>query len=211
MSEVIHNGLGWASDADRLIYIGIPKTGSCSMREVIGVNISGKNIDMYNLSEDRKSYRKFTVIREPFRRFVSAVYEGLKRPETPRKIKNLNSIKNVPELINEYLTILETDGFIEVHTVPQICFIKNKEGGFFNIDKILIFENLSADFKEMCNELGLEKRLNNRNVGDRGKSNKALEIILKNPKIKKRIQKLYKEDFEFYNKIKKEKDESKTK
>lgn len=207
IDPIIHNGLGWASDGSKLIYLGIPKAASCSMRDIVETKKYGATnvINFYEIPEDKKDYRKFTVIREPFQRFTSAVYESLKRPETVQKIKKLNVIKNVPNLIDAYLTILETDGFIETHTAPQVAFLKDKNGGFFEMDKILIFEDLTEDFNSMCKEFGINKILGNKNIGNKTKASAALRFVLDDPKLKERVENLYKEDFEFYNKIKNDK------
>jgi len=205
-NPIIHNGLGWASDSDKLIYVGIPKAASCSMRFALDVGNHGMKsiIAMENLPDARKNYRKFTIIREPLNRFISAVFESFKRTETPPKLMQLKTVKNPPEVINKYLTILEEDGFIEVHTAPQIGFLYSKKGELFDFDRILIFENLTADFNKMCSDFGIKKDLKKKNVGDKKKIQATLEAIKKNPKIIERIKILYQEDFEFYEKLKKE-------
>lgn len=198
-----HNGLGWASPNYKLIYVGIPKTASTSMRHFIDIKKYGKNSTVYinNLPEDKKNYRTFTIVRDPLKRFVSGVFEGIKRNESPKNIKDLKSISDIHKLITSFLDIIEKDGFTEVHTAPQVAYFCDKNGKDFNFDKVLVFETLSNDFADMCKEYGINSNLEHKQKGDHSKSIKALELINKDERLMNRIKNLYKEDFELYNRI----------
>ena len=70
-----HNGLSWASEAHKLIYLGIPKTASSSFRSTFGIS---NNYLILNNNE-YKDYKVFTTIREPINRFISGYLEALSR------------------------------------------------------------------------------------------------------------------------------------
>lgn len=195
-----HRGLSWFSDEHKIIYLGIPKTASTSMRHTFKID---RNImNMNNVPIGKEHYRKFTVIREPFKRFVSGVYESFSRPETPKKLKELESIPAKAEMLDKYLTILETEGFSETHTTPQSFFFCNNEDSEFKFSKVLIFENIEKEFNSMCSEYGINKTLKHEQKGKKGLAAEALVELNNNPDLKKRVEVLYKKDFDLYNKYK---------
>lgn len=199
-----HNGLSWVSDKKKLLYLGIPKTASTSMRHYLEIHKYGQkvNVNLNNLDPEKNKYMKFTVIRNPMNRFVSGIYESFGRNETPQKLKTPSSIKNKAEMLNKYLDILESDGFIETHTAPQSFYLYDLEGKEFKLDEVLIFENLNQDFEKMCSKYGFVNNLEHKQKNNGKNVQKCLEIISKNPEIEKRIKTIYSKDWKIYNKYK---------
>jgi hypothetical protein len=198
-----HNGLGWASPDYKLIYVGIPKTASTSMRHFMNIAKHGQSSIIYmgNLPEEKRDYRTFTIVRDPLNRFVSGVFEGIKRGESPKNIRDLKSVSDIPKLITSFIDIIEKDGFTEVHTAPQVAYFCDKNGKDFKFDKVLVFERLSTDFAKMCEEYDINSKLEHKQKGNHSRSAKALELIKKDENLMNRIKNLYKEDFELYNRI----------
>ena len=79
-----------------------------------------------NLHENLKKHKIFTVIRNPYDRFISGVFESLKRDES-NSIKKLRNVNNVESLFSKIFYIIETEGFVDVHITPQHFFFHNKD------------------------------------------------------------------------------------
>ena len=198
-----HNGLSWFSDQYKLIYLAIPKTASTSIRAYL--NNLKNAMDLNNITSNKDGYVTFTIIREPVERFVSGVMESFKRIETPEKLKNLSKVKNTTDMLEQYLNILEVDGFIETHITPQLFYMSNSDGELFHIDEILLFENLSHDFKIMAEKYNLPPTLPHKWKNNDNRRSEMLSIVRNNENIKNRVLKLYEDDFNLYNKIKESK------
>lgn len=198
---IAHNGLGWVSDKFKLIYLGIPKTASTSMRIMLNVS-KGNNciIRFNNLSKYNSEYKRFTILREPISRFVSGVFEDIKRQESSKKIRNLEKLNNPINIMSSYLKHIEENGFTEVHTAPQCKYFFDLKGTPYDYDYVLIFERLKDDFNEMCKKENLNINLQHRHQGDKRSAKIVMEYINSNPEILERIKLLYKEDLELYNK-----------
>jgi len=197
-SVIAHNGLSWFSEEYRIIYLGIPKTASTSMRHTFKIDKNG--MKLYNIPEDKKDYKVFTVIRNPLNRFVSGMFESFKRGETPANLKALFTVGDTIEMVTSYLDILEGEGFIETHTTPQSFFMHDEGGKEFNFDRILIFENVVEEFNKMCQDFNINKNLQHKQIGNKPRDIRVLDEIKSNPDLLKRIENLYKKDFEIYNK-----------
>lgn len=72
----------------------------------------------------------------------------------------------------------------------------------FNIDTILLFENLKSDFDIMSNKYNIPVSLPHEWTNSDSRRNEVVTYINDNENIKNRIIKLYKEDIELYEKIK---------
>lgn len=196
-----NNGAAWVSDENKIIYLGIPKNASSSMRATIRDGIGIDNIiNLNNIPEDKSDYKIFTVIRNPINRFASGLVESFFRQETPDDIKDLFKMGLSDFTISNYITILESE-FCELHTAPQTFFLKNLNGEPFKIDKTLIFENIEEEFKKMCSEFEVNKKLLHKNDNRKNKSERILNLIHINSNFLNRLNALYAEDVEFYEKL----------
>jgi len=199
-----HNGYSWFSDECNIIYLGIPKTASTSMRQLFKIDRNFMNLK--NIPEGKEGYRTFTIIRNPLNRFVSGVVEAFKRSETPRKIMAIEKIGDEKKMLEAFVTILEEE-FIETHTAPQIAFFYNENGEKFSFNDVLIFENLKEDFENMCKNFGISKELMHRHRGEAVKQNRLRQIINDDPILLNRVNELYKDDWVLYNEISKQKED----
>lgn len=200
-----HNGLSWYSDAHRIIYLGIPKTASTSMRHIF--NLSNHPMNLNDIPDEKKGYRIFTIVRNPLNRFVSGVLESFNRLETPQRLKTLSGIRDNKEMLERYVTELEK-GFCETHTAPQTFFFCPLDGiSDWDFDAVLTFESLSEDFNNMCKEFEIDVELAHKHIGKKRKAEILKQVILDNPDLKDRIDKLYAEDWILYNEIQNEKND----
>lgn len=199
-SVLTHNGLSWFYDEHKIIYLGVPKTASTSIRTYL--KNTNNCLNLNQIPEDKIDYKVFTIIREPIQRFVAGVLETFRRPDSPNNLYSLRIVNNIGDMINQYITILENDGFTDPHIAPQVHFITDKNGTMFKIDTILLFENLKSEFNDMCEKYNIPPSLPHKWANSDGRRGRILSHIDSNENIKNRIIKLYEEDIELYTKVK---------
>jgi len=197
--EIIdHKGLCWVSDVDKVIYLGIPKTASTSIRETFGIKPYHTNIS--KLPKDKSDYKVFTIIREPVTRIAAGITEALIRHETVQELKELKKIKDPIDMVRTFLG----KGFIDVHTAPQVAFLSDKDGNDFKIDRVLLFDNLEQEFNNMCKDYNINRKLLhlNKKMGIfEEKKHLMVKILQTVPDINKKVGEMYKEDIELYNRM----------
>jgi len=197
--EIIdHKGLCWVSDEDKIVFLGIPKTASTSIRETFRISPYHTNIS--KLPKDKSDYKVFTIIREPVTRIAAGIIETLIRHETVQELKDLKKIKNPIDRVRTFLG----KGFIDVHTAPQVAFLSDKDGNDFRIDRMLLFDNLEQEFNDMCKDYSINRKLLhlNKKMGIFGEGkNHIVRILQTVPDINKMVREMYKEDIELYNRV----------
>ena len=147
------------NDKLKCIFVEVPKTGSTSVRSVIGnPKRPHKSISQIKFMVNEKkfeSYFKFGFVRNPWDRILSAYFwykGGGVQNKADKKIgKNLpwrfkKFIKNYEKFISEH------DNELSPHFLPQVQIINNPN----ELDFIGKFENLEKDFSYVCKELGLD-------------------------------------------------------
>lgn len=193
----------------KLIFINIPKNAGTSIIEAMGVDNALFDVSLEQYKEIYKDYwdfyLKFSVVRNPFDRFISA-YKFI------RSKKNLNPLLQISKVLKSgkiikldrhpnHFQALQYDinGFIkylyenkEQHTFmtfPQSFFICDKYDRL-KIDKIVRFENLENDLKEIgISNINL---LNKSNIDDKTK-------IILSPESKNILYEMYEMDFKNFN------------
>jgi hypothetical protein len=159
----------------KLIFIHIPKNAGTSIIKAMGVeNICiDKTIEEYKKLYKNywKEYIKFTVIRDPIDRFVSA-YKFAKMKEsgwfssTGQEGLEKHYHYDICNLmnINEYVDyICKNKPYFDRWTIPQSFIITNKEQKI-EIDYFVRYENLLSDLKR----IGIDKieKLNSSKIED---------------------------------------------
>ena len=159
----------------KLIFIHIPKNAGTSIIKAMGVEniFFDKTIEEYKEHYDKywNKYKKFTVIRDPIDRFISAYKfarmkesgwfsatgeEGLEK-HTHYELCNRMEI-------NEYTSyIYKNPKEFNRWTIPQSFILYNKNNQI-EIDHFIKFENLQEDLSE----IGIEKiqKLNSSKIED---------------------------------------------
>lgn len=181
-------------------FYNIPKCGMTSV--VNSINFKWSQID--TLPENRAV---FTIIRNPVDRCISS-YLHIKRYKNFSHRQPVDkNIFSGPTLISfdKYLTELEKYGFLDSHDLPQMYFIDGVTSKmikiprkFENVDVFILFENMQNELNKLINDKIKLKKLNINTSVEKQQLKNNLS------KFESRIIKLYRKDFELYNKIKDE-------
>lgn len=150
-----------------------------------------------DLLDIQASWFKFTVVRNPYSRIVSAYQDKITGDVKKQEYVNrfLGRPFNYPISFDQFLYYLEYGGIaLNAHWVPQITLIP---GGIKNLDYWGKLESLEADF------LHISTRIYGQSAPLRFASHKPTGATLSSPllteKNRKRIQKLYYSDFELFS------------
>ena len=185
----------------RLIFIHIPKNAGTSVIKAMGVEnmYMDKTIEEYKeyYSEYWDKYKKFTVIRDPIDRFISAYKfarmkesgwfsatgeEGLEK-HTHYELCNKMDI-------NEYTSYLyKNSKEFNRWNIPQTFIILNKSNEI-EIDYYVRFENLQEDLSKISIE-NIQK-LNSSKIEDD-------KVIQLSKKSKMRLYSIYEIDYQTFN------------
>ena len=185
----------------KLIFIHIPKNAGTSIIKAMGVEnmLMDKTIEEYKEHYDEywDKYTKFTVVRDPIDRFISA-YKFARMKESGwfsatgeeglDKHKHYETCNEMD--INEYTTYLYKN-YKEFNRwiIPQTFLISNKNKEI-EIDYYVRFENLQEDL----NKIGIEsiQKLNSSKIED----DKVIQLTKKS---KMKLYEIYDIDYKNFN------------
>ena len=184
------------------IFIHIPKAAGISICRALFGNLGGGHtpIKKYELIYSKSDFNqrfKFTVVRNPWDRVVSAFYflkEGGFGDEDPKWIdEHINSHKDFESFVKNGLASEAVQE--KLHFKPQISFLQN-DLGEIPIDFIGKFENLNDDLATISKNLGFEANLdhNNKTQGRKGKSYRDYY----NKKTREIIKEIYQIDIKYF-------------
>jgi len=199
-----HKGLAWFRDNPKLAYISIPKCASSSTRNSLGLKAISK------VSELDGDFYKFTTIREPVSRFVSAFIEitedGMYKggrfrhdPLLPEEKKQFlsNMMQNYGEIDRFKIffnKIAREWGFCEEHCIPQVVFLTDENQR--PLENVEIYS--VKDINKI--EIKLNKRLIKCNESQNPRLKKKLiSYINDNTSFKNEICDLYSEDMKLWS------------
>ena len=188
----------------KLIFIHIPKNAGTSIIKALGVEnlCMDKTIEQYkeHYGDYWNEYKKFTVVREPIDRFISAYKfarmdesgwfsatgeEGLEKHHHYELCNEMN--------INEYISYLyKNPEKFNRWISPQTFIISNKNGEK-EIDYYVRYENLLEDLQK----IGIDKieKLNSSKIKDE----KTIELTKKSKNI---LYEIYDIDYQNFSYIK---------
>lgn len=184
----------------KCIFIHIPKTGGVS----IAKSLLGKNaghwtaLDYKNIfgKEDFNSYFKFSFVRNPFTRLISA-YEfllGGGYGSSDEKIVSIvKSYNDWEDFILGYLTPAKAK--ISRHFKPQHYFICDSDDQLM-IDYLGRFEELEVHYDFVRKKIGMGEPLKKLNI-TQNKKRPVQEYYAKS-EIAERVLSIYKKDFELF-------------
>ena len=175
------------------IFIHIPKTAGISLSK----SIFGDQSDTTHLSIRRlrllfnnyefNNYYKFTFVRNPWDKLFSC-YRYLKNGgDSNYHTSWINNELDNYDDFNSFVEKWVNDKNIYTfsHFLPQNWFISNSKNEI-NVDFIGRFENLSEDYKHICNELNIKPNLKHYNKSDTIQRNykdyynqKSIDIVYK--------------------------------
>lgn len=146
------------SDKYKCIFIEVPKTGSTSIREVIGYpekpHLNICQIEN-NLERDKfDSYFKFGFVRNPWDRAVS-LFERKEGMQLKSKMS-----------FEEFVEWMKFSSSTCIHPLPhryQVDWFVNQHGDVI-VDYIGKFEHLDDEWEKIANKLGVDSKLPRKNV-----------------------------------------------
>ena len=179
------------------IFVHIPKAaGNSVTRALFGCGVGHKSIYEYReiFGEDFRDYFKFTVVRNPFSRVVSA-YEFLKQGGHAAWP---NDEHYGDEVLIKYdgfesFVLEELSQAVEErkHFRPQWKFLMI--GGELAVDYVARLETLQEDFKHVCDRLGVDRKLPHRNKT--GADRPPLASYYERDAVADTVRTLYADDF----------------
>lgn len=147
----------------RCIFVHIPKTGGISLSNTIFGNMAGGHVPIksYQLFLEKnqfEEYFKFTIVRNPWDRVVSAYLflkkGGLGGPDKKWAEKNLSDVNSFDEFVKKYLPKKKIHNF--THFRPQYKYFADWNSKIM-VDYIGHFENLGESLSYISNKLGIEE------------------------------------------------------
>ena len=194
---------------EKIIYVHIPKCAGSSIEKIEwlggGGHVNYRHIEnRYNMNE----FFKFTTIRNPLDRLVSAYFHfvqyPLKKNESQADQDCYKYIKKhyamhmdrVTEGFPEFIENFPEKLFRINHFNTQKFFIENKKGKI-KFDYIIDFAHLQNGFSEVC------KLLNKEQIElPHAKASKHKPFIqYYTPELIVKVDKMYREDIELYTKF----------
>ncbi len=145
------------SHQHKCIFIHTPKTGGTSLIDAFGMSFNndidshflnmglyGNRYDWDNYRSNYKNYYTFSVIRNPWDRFVS----GWKYCNSTKNRSLLDVLQNLPNRCNwhDWLHL----------TVSQYNMLYSE--GKCVVNKLVRFENLQSDFDNICDDISMPRR-----------------------------------------------------
>jgi chondroitin 4-sulfotransferase 11 len=189
-------------DEHRCIFVHIPKAAGISVNMALFGNLAGGHSDApyYRrvFGRDFWRYFKFTFVRNPYTRLVSA-YEFFRRGGHPAWASNQ---RFRDEILSEYVDFSDfvlrwltpRDLWPEPHFRPQHEFLEL--GGRLVMDFVGRVERIEDDFTTVCGRLGIQAHLGRLNETRDGHA--ALGEYYSSDAVERRVRDFYARDFELF-------------
>ncbi|MCB0458546.1 MAG: sulfotransferase family 2 domain-containing protein [Flavobacteriaceae bacterium] len=180
-----------------VIFIHINKTAGTSI-----INITGKPFRKHLTAKEiikavgkkkwNKAY-KFSVVRNPWDKMVSHYKHNIK--VNPKRMMDGDAIITFEKWIKCTLGENKIKKFYNrpQHFLPQVEWLKDDEGAI-KIDKIIKFENLNEDFRDVAEALGINEELPHLN-----KTRKTNYKDFYNDEIRNMVADWFAEDIKMFN------------
>jgi hypothetical protein len=160
-------------DDHRCIFVHIPKCAGISINQALFGHLGAghRTIGWYQLIFEPgkfNSYFKFSVVRNPFDRLVSAYTflqgGGLTEKDRRWALEHLSGYNDFDSFVKGWLT--RKNIYIGLHFIPQYRFVctRNKK---VMVDYIANVETLDQDFNKIANRLGVGGELPMQNTSAR--------------------------------------------
>jgi hypothetical protein len=148
-------------DEKKTIFVHIPKCAGISVCKTLFGNLGGghNSLEQYTYifsPKELSSYFKFTFVRNPWDRLVSAYHflqkGGISNEDRRFYEKYLTKYKDFDDFVLNWVN--KENIMLGQHFRPQLYYIKDKRNKV-SIDFIGKFENIEKDFKHVCEKLGV--------------------------------------------------------
>lgn len=181
----------FVNDNENAIYFFIPKVACTSLKTVL-MELGYERVILKAINPKKYSFR-FTFVRNPYDRLVSAYKDKVRKPcETGVISYNYKLLKEDMSFKDFVRAVHKTpDDKIDRHFRSQYWSLKDDEGGIYP-DFIGKFENIQEDYKKLMNNLGIE---NPPELPHRRNSKKGNYMDYYDEETKKLVYERYYEDF----------------
>lgn len=161
-------------DDKKAIFVHIPKCAGISVNKALFGNLAGGHttLEQYLTVFEPKaiqSYFKFTIVRNPWDRVVSAYHflkqGGMNQWDQAFYQKELAQYNNFEDFVKQWLVIPENLAKHH-HFQTQSHYILDKYGKV-TLDYVGYLENIDTDFKVICNRIGITASLPETNKSKR--------------------------------------------
>lgn len=155
-------------DERKCIYIHIPKTGGVSISHALFGNLGGGHRTITSYYKvfsplELKQYFKFTVVRNPWDRLVSAYFflkeGGFHDNDQVWQKNNLEKFETFEDFVLKWVNHKNIYSYI--HFIPQFAYINNF--GKILVDKIYKIEEIKDGIADINRRLELDMTLTKRN------------------------------------------------
>jgi hypothetical protein len=148
-------------DQKKAIFVHIPKCAGISVCKTLFGNLGGghNSLEQYTYifpPKELLGYFKFTFVRNPWDRLVSAYHflqkGGISNEDRSFYEKNLAKYKDFDDFVLNWVN--KENIMLGPHFWPQTYYIKDKRNKV-KVDFIGKFETIDEDFKFVCEKLGV--------------------------------------------------------
>lgn len=157
----------------KCIFIHIPKCAGISVgKSLFGVMAGHSKVWHYEFYDEQlfHKYFKFTFVRNPWDRLVSAFHflkkggrNSLDRKWAKDHLQEIASFNEFVQRIGDD-TVFQSEVLNQQHFRPQVHYLKDAEGAI-SLDFIGKFESLEEDFMKIAEELDVQTTLKEINKG----------------------------------------------
>jgi hypothetical protein len=158
-------------DQYRCIFVHIPKCAGVSVCQSLFANLGAGHYPLTTYlkvfsNAEYAQYFKFTIVRNPWDRLLSAYLflkqGGYNSADRRWGDQYLGVYDNFGDFVRNWVTPDNIRAW--VHFLPQTDYLRAPDGAT-GMDFIGRFENLEADFGQICDRLGIAGRLDKLNIG----------------------------------------------
>jgi hypothetical protein len=184
-------------DDSKSIFVHIPKTAGLSITEALYGNRAGGHASLRNYvltfePSVLRQYFKFTFVRNPFDRLVSAYFflraGGINQADDNFFKTELTRYNSFDHFATSWVS--KKNVFKYIHFVPQVAFIKNDINSI-RLNYIGRFESIDADFRAIAEKVRPNSQLAKLNRSKRGEYQQYYSA-----EARKNVENVYKQDLE---------------
>lgn len=206
MTEQVNPGRCLVSDAERFIFVSVPKAATTAIHHHFGTRYSSS----FAYEEYASGYKSFTIVREPFDRLASGYIEALARSKTDMRVNHPTEYAELaaleePRRFHRFVDYLTDHKLVlDEHVRRQIEFLI-VDGRPLPIDRFYLLEHLGKVMRTVFNTN--PPALNSNSSIYRSQSklkipDKKYITSLIVGKVRDRIEDVYEQDTLLYQRVK---------
>jgi hypothetical protein len=187
-------------DKHQCIFVHIPKAAGVSLANNLFGDLGGGHLPIYRYYQvyspsEFKRYFKFTIVRNPWDRLVSAYFflkeGGFNDVDKKWYDKNISHYRNFDSFVKGWMS--KTSVYDFIHFVPQYRYIAL--GDNILVDKVYRFESMDETLNDLSKRFSM--KLENKHLNKTGSREKGYrQYYTKESEIL--VAKIYKKDVELF-------------